>query len=758
MRKHNHRGIGFRTQNPVPQGTNPVARREYTPMPAFDAPQAEWDEYWSSYQGGHASAPSSSPKGAVWDHDKKMYRQPDGSFTTTYYPPGHSNYYGSKDSSGSSSYGGYSSGYGGDWGGKSWTYKRKRERGDRTATGGIDDRAQQAKGSFDGNKFVASNWSDEDTEWKPALAPGLPYNTYFVDVDKHLYKVPYAYDTVTEDIRTHEYYHIARSPKIADVVGDLDLKKLEVVRHPTSKIHYRLKGSSATDWRTFDSAPPGGPYENDDALVFYKALEEVRIDVVARRHGDVVSWRHDRENFDWITKIKNFDTHISASQKSLQLKIGMLQQAIANEKKRTTPRSFYLTEWKKELVGYERELKELGGVGIAPRLAASQIIQLGATHFDLELMQKGQLEMVRDEEFDADLISNYELFLSLLTPEQVAACAQAMWSVAENPMTPNVVKWANHLAALFHDAKPKNLNGQEGNFSVVADLNCGTTTCDKDGIHDSKNPDNGNSFRQGVAATVDEEYAMQDAKKRAEGKRTGWAADNEGPNWRDFAKNEADDGKTVIDKDYNIVLHEHQALDNQGTRTRRPKGALPQGSIPRLWHRDVSDGCVFTKRKPTASLVIDCSGSMGWDWNKLRDLMVEFPAGTIALYSGTIALYSGTNRGGRICVIAKGGYWDDPGGNRHMGANGDNYCDVEALEWLSQQPKPRVILTDFGFCSGRWGKDYHHSMEGVRDFMEEFDIVGTRQVDAAITYLRTRGRDTDGCITAEMVMNQRSYW
>src|SRR5262245_7418496 len=116
-----------------------------------------------------------------------------------------------------------------------------------------------------------------------------------------------------------------------------------------------------------------------------------------------------------------------------------------------------------------------------------------------------------------------------------------------------------------------------------------------------------------------------------------------------------------------------------GARLHRPslrKPVLPQ----RLFLKR-------TPREPGGTILVDASGSMG-DWNEVVRWCEKAPYGTIAYYAG-----NGTS--GKLFVYARNGKRAreivQPG-------FGGNTVDGPAMTWLLTQAKPRLMITDRGFC------------------------------------------------------------
>lgn len=125
----------------------------------------------------------------------------------------------------------------------------------------------------------------------------------------------------------------------------------------------------------------------------------------------------------------------------------------------------------------------------------------------------------------------------------------------------------------------------------------------------------------------------------------------------------------------------------------RKRRATDRGAVPRNWHRLPSDGMVFSRkvRRPSGGTVlIDQSGSMSLDPSEVLELMARFPGVLIGTYAG----HGDT---GHLRIIARDGKRasDD---HCHHPWNG-NVIDGPALDWLNEQPGPRVWISD-GYVTG----------------------------------------------------------
>jgi len=116
-----------------------------------------------------------------------------------------------------------------------------------------------------------------------------------------------------------------------------------------------------------------------------------------------------------------------------------------------------------------------------------------------------------------------------------------------------------------------------------------------------------------------------------------------------------------------------------GSRLHRPslrKPVLPQ----RLFIRR-------TPHEPHGTILVDASGSMG-SWDRVKEWCELAPFGTIAYYAG-----NGTS--GKLFVYARNGKRAREIVKPGMGGN---TVDGPAITWLMSQAKPRIMITDRGFC------------------------------------------------------------
>ena len=118
-----------------------------------------------------------------------------------------------------------------------------------------------------------------------------------------------------------------------------------------------------------------------------------------------------------------------------------------------------------------------------------------------------------------------------------------------------------------------------------------------------------------------------------------------------------------------------------------------RGVVPRNMHRMTTDKKVFSSKTTVAggSMMIDCSGSMAFYEEDIREIIDYLPASNIAGYVGYNTKIDGCD--GMIKIIAKDGRIDTHA-IRDLEEYGANSVDLEGLKWLAQQPEPRIWVSD----------------------------------------------------------------
>ena len=124
------------------------------------------------------------------------------------------------------------------------------------------------------------------------------------------------------------------------------------------------------------------------------------------------------------------------------------------------------------------------------------------------------------------------------------------------------------------------------------------------------------------------------------------------------------------------------------------------GTRMRSLDRIISDSKVFERRKKLqgGTVLVDCSGSMGWEIEDLMTLLRAAPAATVALYAGTTCgnhTVLGTElpaNSGVVRVVVHRGHI---AGEQYCHFPfGGNVIDSPALQWLGTQAEPRIWVSD----------------------------------------------------------------
>lgn len=183
------------------------------------------------------------------------------------------------------------------------------------------------------------------------------------------------------------------------------------------------------------------------------------------------------------------------------------------------------------------------------------------------------------------------------------------------------------------------------------------------------------------------------------------------PDWltEDLSKNISDEANRNYNSNFK-VRHYGQGVHGRGllhkfVPNRRDKVVEEKlhrqlsdaGVKPRNVHRILTDRKVFARRKRIAggSVMIDCSGSMSWSVEQLREICRILPASMIAGYTGysSSVRHNGVLYHGDIRVIADKGKYDDKA-LTELGKHGNNNVDLDAIKWLAEQEEPRIWVTD----------------------------------------------------------------
>jgi len=177
-----------------------------------------------------------------------------------------------------------------------------------------------------------------------------------------------------------------------------------------------------------------------------------------------------------------------------------------------------------------------------------------------------------------------------------------------------------------------------------------------------------------------------------------------------------------------VLPHRCATLD--GSRGRRRRVAAEGVELYRM-DRYLTDQKVFgrriRKRGPSGgSVLIDASGSMSLSAADIDRIIASAPLAT------TVAVYSGSDDEGELRVVVRDGYRASPADLDPYGSG--NIVDLPALEWLSDQPAPRVWISDGGVtgCGDISTKAIQARCEEIRD---EGEIVRVDSAEQAASVL-----------------------
>jgi hypothetical protein len=167
-------------------------------------------------------------------------------------------------------------------------------------------------------------------------------------------------------------------------------------------------------------------------------------------------------------------------------------------------------------------------------------------------------------------------------------------------------------------------------------------------------------------------------------------------------------------------------------KVQRSNRAVSEGTLPRFMHRWPVDQRVFVHSRRTAggTILIDDSSSMGLSSESLDRMIEVAPAATIAVYAGN----DGGN-GGEIRVVARNGKRAAARDLdiREFGGNG---IDGPALEWLGDQPYPRVWITDGG-VTAMGAHSYVQIRAAAKDLCKKHRVSVVETAEEATEMLKT---------------------
>lgn len=151
---------------------------------------------------------------------------------------------------------------------------------------------------------------------------------------------------------------------------------------------------------------------------------------------------------------------------------------------------------------------------------------------------------------------------------------------------------------------------------------------------------------------------------------------------------------------------EHRTVD-EGAYIQARKLASLVGPVP--------TGRVFSRKLQGnygGTILLDASGSMGINSQRLAALAESLPMGTVAYYSAphdsdVATDYETGKRGlvtGNLCIYSHNmRAYVYPGSGPLPYHESGNLVDLHALDWLLKQPGPRFIMTDGGFTGNGSG-------------------------------------------------------
>ena len=127
------------------------------------------------------------------------------------------------------------------------------------------------------------------------------------------------------------------------------------------------------------------------------------------------------------------------------------------------------------------------------------------------------------------------------------------------------------------------------------------------------------------------------------------------------------------------------------------------GVNPRSMNRYATDRKIFSSKTKRAggTVLIDVSGSMNMSIREVEEIVKTLPASTVAIYSGEShevldrTLWEDTDNIelGKLQIIAENGKWVE----EIPRYPAQNLCDGPALDWLSKQAKPQILVSDCKF-------------------------------------------------------------
>lgn len=177
--------------------------------------------------------------------------------------------------------------------------------------------------------------------------------------------------------------------------------------------------------------------------------------------------------------------------------------------------------------------------------------------------------------------------------------------------------------------------------------------------------------------------------------------------------------------------------------TPRASGKAPrrrwsdEGSVPVAMHRWATDQRLFRvkRRMQGGTLLLDASGSMHFDADDIARIVQQAPGATVAMYSGD------RHKGkGQLTIIARNGMAASAREiDRIRGeVGGHNAVDGPALEWLANQPEPRVWMSDLDVNGAPQGFDEKAGLAQCKAICSRANIAVARDIERATEHFAGR--------------------
>jgi hypothetical protein len=182
------------------------------------------------------------------------------------------------------------------------------------------------------------------------------------------------------------------------------------------------------------------------------------------------------------------------------------------------------------------------------------------------------------------------------------------------------------------------------------------------------------------------------------------------------------------------VRHLPVSLTRAIPPTARHKTYRDEGCTLSAVHRLPIDGRIFSRSRSQkgGTVLIDGSGSMSFSPAELERIVTTAPAATVAVYSGH-------GRQGTLTVVARKGRMATADGIQTSRCGSGNIVDGPALEWLAQQPAPRMWVSD-GWVTGCHDQTSIDLSADVLRICTHADITRVEKADAVCDQLKATQR------------------